>query len=562
MDPEQTGREAKPLIYLCQAWQKTKLAEARASPIMYEEAADLFKLANQHTSRESTGFMTLGHSSFCKALEAGTEFEITRTMAVYEEAVRHMDAAAGYYQKAGFETMSDYAKATRKLLDVYVLVENAKRERAVEKQARCYSTIEKVLLEAAEYFEKAKLPGKAEEAQELLKKIHEEKTITISLGDIFHVPNLTSSTASFSTTAPSDETAVGLERFEHADVQAKLVQHETETKVGSTITFEIHIVNLGKEPLSVTRLENVVPAGFQLVSKPDYCQFEDSQLTLRGKRLDPLRTDEIKIGLRSFKQGTIEISPRVVCLDWVGRQVFSCPEPVVFNVSGAVLPGRIPVGYAELDNLLFGGIPETYAVILESPSSDERELLIKKFLEAGVKNGQTTYYITSEAGDAANLAEDFPSMFSLFLCNPRADVMIKAQPNVFKLKGVESLTDIDIALIKSFRALSPQQTGPRRVCITVLSDVLLQHHAVTTRRWLSGLLADLKSKGFTTLAVINQEMHPPEEVQAIIGLFEGEIRVSEREKDEGLEKVLRIRKLSNQRYLDNEITLTREKLEY
>jgi len=56
-------------------------------------------------------------------------------------------------------------------------------------------------------------------------------------------------------------------------------------------------------------------------------------------------------------------------------------------------------------------------------------------------------------------------------------------------------------------------------------------------------------------------MHPPEEVQAIIGLFEGEIRVSEKETDSGFAKVLRVRKLCNQRYLDNEIILSREKLE-
>ncbi len=253
--------------------------------------------------------------------------------------------------------------------------------------------------------------------------------------------------------------------------------------------------------------------------------------TTKGKRLDPLKTDEIKISLRSFKRGTIEIKPCIVCLDWIGRQVTFNPDPIVFNVSSAVLPGRVSTGYTDLDDLLFGGIPEKYAVVLESPSSDERELLVKRFLEAGVQNGQTTYYITSEVGNVADLTEGFQSVFSLFLCNPRADAMVKSLPNVFKLKGVESLTDIDIALIKSFRALGPAQSGPRRACITIVSDVLLQHHAVTTRKWLSGLLADLKSKGFTTLVLINPDMHPPEEVQAIIGLFEGEIRVSERETD-------------------------------
>ena len=561
MDSGRVGKEAKPLAYLCRAWQKMTSAESRGSPIMYEEAADLFKQAYEHMSEGSAGLMALGHSDFCRALEAGTEFEITRSMAVYEEAIKHMDAAADYYLKAGFETTSDYAKATRNLFDAYVLMENAKRERDLAKQARFYSKTEKVLEKASEFLVKAECHDEATHVQRLLGKFKEEKELGLSLREIFHAPSITSSTASFSTLRASEEKAVGLERFEHADIQAKLVQNETETKVGSIVSLVIQVMNVGNEPVSITRIENPVPSGFQLVSKPDYCQFEDTQLVMRGKRVDPLKTDEIRLTLKSFKMGTIEIKPRIVCVDWVGRSMSYSPEPVLFNVAGASLPGRVPTGYADLDNLLFGGIPENYSVVLASPSSDERELLIKRFLETGTKAGQITYYITAELGDVADMAESYQSNFFLFLCNPRADVMIKSLPNVYKVKGIESLTDIEIYLVKSFRSLGPSRTGPKRACMTILSDALLQHHAVVTRKWLSGLLPDLKSRGFTTLAVINPQMHPTEEFQAILGLFEGEIKISEKETDVGLEKTLRVRKLYNQRYLENEIVVTREKIE-
>jgi KaiC/GvpD/RAD55 family RecA-like ATPase len=159
------------------------------------------------------------------------------------------------------------------------------------------------------------------------------------------------------------------------------------------------------------------------------------------------------------------------------------------------------------------------------------------------------------------LAEEFSNNFYLFVCNPRAGVMIKDLPNVYKIKGVESLTDIDISIVKAFRSINSAETGPKRVCIEIISDVLLQHHAVLTRKWLSGLLADLRSKGFTTLAIINPQMHPAEEVHAILGLFDGEIRISERETAGGLEKVLRIRKLYNQRYIENELIVKRQRLE-
>jgi hypothetical protein len=56
-------------------------------------------------------------------------------------------------------------------------------------------------------------------------------------------------------------------------------------------------------------------------------------------------------------------------------------------------------------------------------------------------------------------------------------------------------------------------------------------------------------------------MHTREEVQAILGLFEGEINLIEKETEKRPEKILRIRKLYNQRYLDTEMILTKEKLE-
>lgn len=559
VESEQTCKEVKPLIYLCRAWQKMMMAEARASPIMYEEAAELFKQAYEHTLNQSTSLLALAHSSFCKALEAGTEFEITRAMTMHSATIKHMEAAANYYLKAGFETASEYAKATQRLFDAYIYMDNAKRETDPEKEARYYMMAEKVLQTSAGSFMKAKHPEKTEQVQRLLQKVREERKLAVSLSQILHAPTITSSTASFVTLTPSEERAVGLERFEHADIQAKLIQHEKEIRVGEDLNLEMQIVNVGKEALTLVKVEDILPSGFQLVGKPEYCHFEDTYLDMKGKRLDPLKTEEIGLILRSFDKGTFEISPRINYVDDTGHKMFRRPEPVTINVLEVVLPGRITTGYADLDNSLFGGIPENYAVILTSPSCDERDLLIKRFLEAGAKEGQITFYITIEAGGMRALAEEFQPNFYLFICNPRADIMIKSLPNVFKLKGTENLTDIDIALTKAFRTLDASVSDPRRACIEIISDVLLQHHAVTTRKWLTGLLPELRSKGFTTLAVMNPQMHPTEENHAILGLFEGELNIYEKEAGKGLEKFLKIRKMHNQRYLESELYLRKEK---
>jgi predicted transcriptional regulator/KaiC/GvpD/RAD55 family RecA-like ATPase len=235
-------------------------------------------------------------------------------------------------------------------------------------------------------------------------------------------------------------------------------------------------------------------------------------------------------------------------------------EPVTIEIPEVVLPGRINSGYKDLDGLLFGGIPENYAVILTSPSCDERDLLIKDFLEEGAKEGQVTFYVTAESSQLKALSKEFQSNFYVFICNPRADVMIESFPNVFKLKGVENLNDINIALTSAFRKLNVSPSGHRRACIEIISDVLLQHHAVSTRRWLNGIIPELRSRGFTTLAVMDPKMHPSEEVHAILDLFEGEIIIYEKEVEGGSEKFLRIRKMLNQKYLESNLPLRKEKL--
>ena len=239
-----------------------------------------------------------------------------------------------------------------------------------------------------------------------------------------------------------------------------------------------------------------------------------------------------------------------------GREMVE-PEPVV----EVVLPERITTGYEDLDDLLFGGIPRDYAVILTSPSCDEKDLLIKGFLEAGAKENQVTFYITTKTSGLKSLAERFQSNFYVFICNPQADKIIKDIPNVFKLKGVENLNDINIALTSTTRRLSKSLVGPRRICLELVSDILLQHHTVQTRRWLNALIPELKSKGFTTLAVLDSEIHPQQEVRAIVGVFEGDINIYEKETEKGLQKFLKIKKMTNQKYSKSELSLQEEKLQ-
>jgi len=684
LETEQDQKEFKLIITLSRAWQKMTLAEAESSSALYLEASQLFQQAKEFGPNEKTKMLVLGHSRFCKALEAGTKFTDSRDTTIHVAAVQHLASAASYYVKADFRNASEYAQATRLLLDAYLHMDNAEKETAPEKKTRLYAMAEKVLQSSAGAYMKARHPEKREQVLRLLEEVRKDRELAVSLTEVLHAPSIVSATTSFLTPTPTHEEAVGLERFEHANIQAHLTASE-QVVVGEELEIQLDLVNVARNFGLLVRAENVVPSGFKAVKLPEQYELLNGSLNLRGKRLDPLKVETLKISIEAIDTGTVYLCPKVVYTDETGnfrvcrseaiqvnvhpplifkfktdaaKMVFDCliqafvedymkrklviqeagwrslvqiaknsgvslrsvygtakrrgsaiselerrglietgifsgkrgrggkitklrisyaketikryidakvargPEPKTIKVLEAVLPGRVATGCLDLDNLLYGGLPENYAVVLTSPSSDERDLLIRKFLETGVKDGRIAFYVTIEASGVRALVEEFQSHFYLFICNPRADTMVKSLPNVFKLKGVENLTDIDIALMSAFRGLDASpKNGPRRACFEIVSDVLLQHHAVNTRRWLTGLIQDLRSRGFTTLAVMNPYMHSSEEVHAILGLFDGEINIYEKETTKGLEKFIKVKKMYNQRYLENELPLRKERLE-
>ena len=178
-------------------------AEAEASPELYSEASRLFEEAKDLSPNEQAKMLALGHSRFCKALEAGTKFADTGDIGMHAAAEQYLESAAKYYVKAGFQKVSEYAKATELLFDAYLQMNNAKKETDSEKKARFYMMTEKVLQTSAGSFMKAEHPEKMEQVLRLLDKVREERELAVSLNEVLHAPSIVSTTAAFNTPTPT-----------------------------------------------------------------------------------------------------------------------------------------------------------------------------------------------------------------------------------------------------------------------------------------------------------------------------------------------------------------------
>jgi len=555
VDVEAERRELKYLATLCQAWETMAVAEETSSSESYLEAAKFFERARDHCFTKKASLWAMGNSSFCKGLAAGTRYQENLDLRENAMAKRLMNRAAAIYQQAGFKSASEYAKATQRLFDAYVFMNQAESEVIPERKAKQYQMAEKLLQISSGSFIKAKQPEKTAQVQQLLKTVREEKTLAISLTEIMHAPTITSSTLSFTAPTPTSEASVGLERFEHANVQANLIVGLKEVRVGESFCLTVEFVNAGKEPALLMRVEDFVPPDFVVVKKPEIYRLEDSCLNMKGKQIAPLKLVEAKLVLQPSKKGIYHLQPRVYYLDELGQDKSLLLKSKEIKIEEVVLTDRVSTGTKELDSLLLGGIPEEYAIVLTGAPSDEREILIKNFLEAGTKEGQTSFYVTTEATGLKNLLKK--SGFYLFLCNPKLKIEVPDLPKVYKLRGKTDLNNLNIALMKAYRNV--KASSQKRVCIGIVSDVLVDYGVKATRKWIAELITDLVSRGFTVLAVMNPAMHPSDQAAGVMDLFDGEINLFEIEDPLECKNSVRVKKLKNQDYIKNSICLPKQK---
>jgi KaiC/GvpD/RAD55 family RecA-like ATPase len=553
VDVEAERKELEYVAILCKAWGKMADAEEATSAESYLEAAELFEQAKNRCYTKKASLWALGNSNFCRGLAAGLQYKTSLDLADHAKAKGYIKTASNDYLQAGFKNASEYAKATQRLFDAYVIMNQAEGEINQEKRAKQYQMAENLLQIAAGSFMKAKQPEKTAQVQQILDNVREEKALAVSLSQVMQAPSIASTTSSFTALTPTGETSVGLESFDHANVQANLVTQVKEVKVGESFCLSVEFVNAGREPALLLRVDDFVHQDFVVVKKPEIYRLEESALNMKGKQLAPLKTVEVKLTLQPSKKGKYRLNPKVHYLDELGQNKSLQLKTLEIEVEEVTLEDRVSTGTQELDSLLLGGIPSEYAVVLTGSPSDEREYLISNFLEAGIKEDEINFHISTEAEGLETILEK-PN-FYLFLCNPKPKTQIPDLPNVYKLHSKTDLTNLGISLAKAIRSIDKDIEQPKRICVEILSDVLMSHGPNTTRKWISGLITDMGAKGFTMLAVMYPKMHPVDQSEAILALFDGEIELTQTEDPLECRKSVRVKKLRNQDYIKNPICL-------
>ncbi len=212
---------------------------------------------------------------------------------------------------------------------------------------------------------------------------------------------------------------------------------------------------------------------------------------------------------------------------------------------------KVSTGYGRLDEALQGGFLAGTAIVLSAPASDEVPLLIGNFLRAPKEQGLLICRTVSSAETITqNMGENVRSL----ICS---DKPVSPAKSLIPGKGIENLTDLNLQIGEVIAS-----TQPKRLVIDIVSDILLRHKALQTRKWLTELLERLRSKDITTLAVLNPGMHSAEDVQAIVDLFDGNLEIIEKEVESSLREFLRVKWMHGIDVAEKELSLAGLMVEY
>ncbi len=337
-ETEQARKELETLVLLCEAWGKMKKAEAIASPELYSEAANAFARIEKLATRSRFTLMALANASICKALESGTMFRRTRNTQLYSEIKKQLETATDYYQQAGLQNAAEWTRATGNLFDALVYLADAATERESKKKTEFYYLAEKHLQLAAKLYAQAGFPTRKEEALKHLERARQAKeTLLTPMEALLENPAVQG--AALTPVSLLRDSPLGLERFEDASIVGNLSTTLREVGVGSDITLELEIVNVGKTPATLIKLENIAPDGLELDRQKIQHRVVDNFIDMKGKRLEYLKTHEVKIPMKAMQKGGYQLRPRILFVDERGSYRSYDFEPVSITVRELGLSG-------------------------------------------------------------------------------------------------------------------------------------------------------------------------------------------------------------------------------
>jgi tetratricopeptide (TPR) repeat protein len=511
---------------LCRACQKMLKAEQTMDPDSYNQAALLFQEVQRASASKQLALTAGGWTASCRALECGLLYRQSADKTRFEEVKKHLASAQGYFVDSGATAAAAWVTGMERMFDALAYLGEAESRLDQKERTSLHDRAEKSLQTAAQMFEKAGYVARQEETIRHLSSMIEQRQLDTS-SYLISAPVI-QSVSRLATQTLTQELPTGGETDSTLPIQGALNGPKEPLQVGQEYQAQLTILNTGERIAILERVENLGQPSLDIQSgQPEY-RLVDGNLELNGKRLPSLAAQELPLRITPRQAGSFTLQPRILSVSTQGDLTIHPVPAFAIEVAGEpalstvetnhAVTDRCPTGQPQVDTLLHGGIPLGYVVVLTAAASNEMRNLIRSFIRGGLNAGKQVLYLSRDPTLLSNVPNNALAKLSMIsigelLDGPGHAVSVK-------------LTNLTEILLETTGLAQHLEGSDKRACVDMLSDILLQHGALNSRKWLSDLIRKLKSSSITTLAVLDPKLHEPKESQALLNLFDGEIEIS------------------------------------
>jgi len=209
---------------------------------------------------------------------------------------------------------------------------------------------------------------------------------------------------------------------------------------------------------------------------------------------------------------------------------------------------RIPSGVPGFDALVQGGLPDGAAVVVQGPSGHEKDAFLLQFVAEGLHRGGSALVVLSSMSPSRYLqelrsagvnvdraqAEGRLKFVDWFTYKEAPVQEVEEEGAVFRASI--DLANVGIAISRAIAALP--RGGEKRAALEILSPALGMYDLAAVYGFAQSTKAKLERFGFTSLLVLEKEMHEERTVSSIRQPFDGVVDFERaRQGDEIVRKV-------------------------
>lgn len=176
-------------------------------------------------------------------------------------------------------------------------------------------------------------------------------------------------------------------------------------------------------------------------------------------------------------------------------------------------------------------LPKKSTVLVIGPPRSGKSVLANQFMVDGLqKNESVVYFITNNFPETVlgSLLGAFDSVaMTIIDCyTTYAGITKPSEESIIRTSGPYALNEISIALTKAMKTMKP----PIRVIFDSLSTLLLHNKPNEMEEFLEINIGKMKSKGATTLLMVEEGMHDTKQLSLLESLTDTTLRFNRDEK--------------------------------